>query len=231
MKRALLASLVFISFSSVASATDRTAELDTQHEACLESIAVDAELAFEEALIWRGDGGGRRAKHCIAMALFALGQPDEAAHRLDLLAEAADGGSPAMRANFYSEASNFWLEAGEIERAFASADAGLKISYDHLDLRISRARAYAASGRYDFAETDLTSVLTLAPTRADALRYRADARWKQGELESALSDIETALDLDPESVETALLRGHIREDIRLGELSDTDSVKTPTAAN
>jgi len=119
------------------------------------------------------------------------------------------------RVKHYAEATNFWLTANEAEKAYASASAGLKLAYNHLDLRIARARAYALSGRYDYAETDLTSVLTLDPKRADALRYRADARFRQDDLEGAQADIEMSLELDPTSVETALLRGQIREAIRV----------------
>jgi tetratricopeptide (TPR) repeat protein len=215
MKRLLMTSFLCAFSVTPALAADLTADFDTRHETCLESIAVDAEVAYEDALAWRGDGGGRRAKHCIAMALFALGQPDEAAFKLDALAGAPDGGDDSMRANFYSEAANFWLESEEPDRAYASATAGLKLAYDHLDLRVARARAYAATGRFDYAETDLTSVLTLDPTRADALRYRADAHLQQGALQSAKADIEAALTLDPTVVETALLRGQINEAIRL----------------
>jgi tetratricopeptide (TPR) repeat protein len=136
---------------------------------------------------------------------------------LDALAAGPDGGSDETRVKHYAEAANFWLTANEAEKAYASASAGLKLAYDHLELRIARARAYALSGRYDYAETDLTSVLTLDPKRADALRYRADARFKQDNIEGANADIETALDLDPTSVETALLRGQIREAKRLAE--------------
>jgi len=196
-------------------AADLTTEFDARHKTCLESIADDAQQAYELALRWKDDGGGRRAKHCVAMALFALGHEAEAAYRLDALAAGADGGSEATRVKHYAEAANFWLTAKEADRAYASATAGLKIQYDHLDLRISRARAYALSERYDYAETDLTSVLSLNPKHSDALRYRADARFKQDNIEGARADIEAALDIDPTSVETALLRGQIREAIRL----------------
>lgn len=195
-------------------AEDLTQEFDDKHVACLERIADDADLAYEEALIWRSQGGGRRAKHCVAMALFALGQPDEAAFKLDKLAKDSDGGTPEMRADFYFEATNFWLDAGNAERAYQSATQGLDLKYDHEDLRISRARAYAMAGRYDYAQTDLTSVLTLTPNRIDALRYRADTHLKQGNLPQAKRDIERALDLDPTIIETALLRGQINEAIR-----------------
>ena len=59
------------------------ANFDTRHTECLQAITEDPQLAYEEAMIWRGDGGGRRAKHCEAMALFAIGQKEEAAHRLN----------------------------------------------------------------------------------------------------------------------------------------------------
>ena len=95
--------------------------------------------------------------------------------------------------------------------------------YKRQDLRIARARAYSLEGRYDYAETDLTSALVFDPESAAAFRYRADARMQQDRLEAALEDIETSLSLNPESVETAVLRGRIREAIRKQEASETES--------
>ena len=211
---ACLLSSLFL-FSTPTLAADLATEFETRHKACLESIAEDAQSAFESAMQWRDQGGGRRAKHCVAMALFALGHEEEAAFRLDALAAGADGGPKETRVKHYAEAANLWLTVNEADKAYASATAGLKLKYDHLDLRIARARAYALSGHYDYAETDLTSVLTLDSKRADALRYRADARFKLDKIEEAQADIEASLDLDPTSVETALLRGQIREAVRL----------------
>ena len=57
-------------------------------------------------MIWQDEGGGRRAKHCVAMSLFALGHEVEAAARLDALAIASDGGT-----NIY--ASQFLFGGGE----------------------------------------------------------------------------------------------------------------------
>lgn len=212
----LLLSLPLI--ASSAFAADLTTEFDTKHKACLERIAEDNDLAFEEAMIWQDEGGGRRAKHCVAMALYALGHEDEAAARLDSLAMASDGGNKKMRADFYAEAANFWLVDGQADRAYKSASEGLKLRKDHIDLRIARARAYAMLERYDYAETDLTSVLKFSPNNADALRYRADAKMNQGRLDEAKIDIEKSLTADPTKVETALLRGQINEAIRLEKL-------------
>lgn len=220
LTRTVLLSLPLIatSFSGVAFAADLTEQFDAKHKECLERIAEDNDLAYEEAMIWQDEGGGRRAKHCVAMALYALGHEDEAAARLDSLAMASDGGTKLMRADFYSEAANFWLVDGQADRAYKSASEGLKLRKDHIDLRIARARAYAMLERYDYAETDLTSVLKFSPNNPDALRYRADAKMKQGRLDEAKIDIESALRADPTKVETALLRGQINEAIRLDKL-------------
>jgi len=197
-----------------AAAADRTQEFDQKHKACLEKIAVDADMAYEDAMIWRGDGGGRRARHCEAMALFALGHKEEAAHRLDLLGGMVGQLSPKMRKNYYLEAANFWLMAEETQQAYESASKGLEIDREDTGLRIARARVYALLNRYKDSETDLTSALVFEPNNADALRYRADARHKQGKLDLAQTDIDLAMRLAPTSVETAVLRGRIKDDIR-----------------
>lgn len=207
------------SFSASANSDDeaRTQALDQRHKACLEKIAEDQDQAFEEAMIWRDQGGGRRARHCEAMALFALGHEKEAAKRLDELAEGRDGGSEAMRLNFRSEAANFWLAAGDADQAYASATAGLEYDEDSALLRIARARAHVMKGEISEAEDELDQIIAHEPDHAGALRYRADARLRQGRLTGALDDIEASLKADPTSVETALLRGRIREAIRLFE--------------
>lgn len=221
MIRIFLISLSFAAslMASTVFASDRTEELDKRHKDCLERIAMDQELALEEAMIWRDQGGGRRARHCEAMALFALGHEDEAAHRLDQLASGADGGSDVMRSNFRLEAANFWLAAAEAEKAKASVMAGLEYETNHTPLRISLARAEALAERYDAAEDELDKVISLEPGHAEALRYRADIRMRQGRLAGAKDDIEASLMSDPESVETALLRGHINEAIRTSKLT------------
>jgi len=101
MKHALLLTgILSLAMAFPATAGDRTKEFDEKHKTCLEKIAVNAEEAYEDAMIWRGDGGSRRARHCEAMALFALGHKEEAAHRLDLLGGMVGQLSPKMRKNY-----------------------------------------------------------------------------------------------------------------------------------
>jgi len=78
-------------------------------------------------------------------------------------------------------------------------------------------------GQYDYALIDLNSALIKEPENADALRYRANVKLKQGKLNQAKMDIEKALQLSPLSVESALVRGQINESLRLSKGSGEDS--------
>jgi len=192
-----------------------TVDFNAKHKQCLESIADDADKAYEDAMIWQSEGGGRRARHCVAMALFALGHPGEAAFRLEKLAKAPDGGTPQMRADFYAEATGLWLEANEPRRAYDAASAGLEVARSDLDLRIARARAYGALGHWDYAVTDLTSALAFHPGNARAYRFRAEAYFKQNDLAAAQADIERSLAADGTNIDALLLRGKIKETQRI----------------
>jgi tetratricopeptide (TPR) repeat protein len=214
----LAGGLASAAWGSIASAADLTAQLDMRHKACLERIADDQDIAYEEAMIWRDQGGGRRARHCEAMALFALGHEGEAANRLDQLADSRDGGSNEMRLNFRAEAANFWLAARDADKAFDSATAGLDYDAKNADLRIARARAHVMRKELEKAEAELSLLLFQHSDHAEGLRYRADVRLRQDRLVAAKSDIDASLSADPTSVETALLRGHINEAIRLAQI-------------
>ncbi len=198
---------------------------DQKHKTCLENIAKDAPEAFEDALIWQGDGGGRRARHCVAMALFALGHEEEAASRLEKLAKSPDGGSPQMRAGYYVESADLWLEANDPKNAYRVATEGLEIAKSSVDLRIARARASAVLERWDFADIDLTSALAYEPDHARALRYRADTRLHRKKLKLAKADIDKAVALAPEDIDTLLVRGKIREAMRLHALAEKETSK------
>ncbi len=214
MKNILIISAVLsASFAHHVYADD--VDFDAKHESCLEQISEDADTAYEDALIWQSEGGGRRARHCVATALSALGHPGEAAFRMEKIATSPDGGTPEMRAGFYAEAANFWLAAGEANKAHDAASAGLEKARSHLDLRIVRARAYGALGHWDFAITELTSALAFHPENSVALRVRAEIHLQQNELGLAKADIESSVVADATDIETLLLRGKINEAIRV----------------
>ena len=192
---------------------DPDASFDARHAACLRTIASDAELAYETAMVWQSRGGGFRADHCAAMALFTLGHEGEAARRLETLSEQfpdTDADMRRRKVGFLSEAAQSWLQAGEPNKAWDAASAVLELEPSDALARITRARVYFTRDRFADAETDLTSTLVFHPDHAEALRYRADARLKLGKLDAALEDAEASLAIAPD-VDTALIRGHIRQ--------------------
>ncbi|WP_017931411.1 tetratricopeptide repeat protein [Robiginitomaculum antarcticum] len=211
-----------LEFDEIAVVTPHVDPLDfnVRHTACVDSISKDPEIAFEDAMVWKAQGGGFRARHCAALALFATGQSKMAAAQLEQMGSEVGIGTAEARAQYYAQAADFWLVGYDPQASHRAASSGLDLSKSNTQLRIIRARAYAQMDRWDYAETDLTSALAFDPQNISALVYRADARRRLGRFEEALSDAERALDLDIESVEAAVVRGDIREEIRLAALED-----------
>jgi tetratricopeptide (TPR) repeat protein len=187
-----------------------------RYDACIQKTSIDPETAYEDGLIFRNDGGGVLARHCIALALLELGETEEAAARLEEAAFMPDGGDAAMRAELLQQAGNAWLLARapvEAENAFSQA---MTVVSGDPDLFIDRARARALQARFEDAVSDLDIALSVRPRDVLALRLRADAYFELGDLENAERDVEAALDINPRDVETLVERGRLREARRLG---------------
>lgn len=185
-----------------------------EYEACLALLRIDPEGAAQRAMQWEERGGGDGARHCLALALLALGEPDRAAARLERLAGGLAGGGAggnAARASVYAQASQAWMMAGDPGRAYGAATLALVLMPDDPALLVDRALAAGAQGRYAEALEDLNRALSLDRGRADALVFRAAALRHLDRPEAAMQDIEAALRLNPESPEALLERGILRQ--------------------
>ena len=91
-----------------------------RYEACLALIEKAPKEAFEDAIQWRDEGGGGAAEHCAASALVALGLFEDAAARLESLAQRIKEG-PAFKAQILGQAGQAWLLADNAARAEAVA--------------------------------------------------------------------------------------------------------------
>jgi len=165
--------------------------------------------AFEAALGWIDRGGGIPARHCAALALSAQGIHDEAANRLEKIAEDMLRDAPAKRAEILGQAGNAWLLSGHVERAVAVFSTGIKLAPGMVDLYIDRARAFAGIGNLENARADLDDALEISPDWIEALVFRASARRQLGDLPGARKDAERALVLLPSHAEGLLERGMI----------------------
>jgi tetratricopeptide (TPR) repeat protein len=192
------------------------AEEQERIAACLELTQSDAEAAYEYGLRWEGQYGGRPlARYCTAMGLIALEAFEEGALRLEQLANAPDAGDMSRRAIYLAQAGNGWLLAERPDEALVALGNALKIAPRDPGILADRAAAHLMRGEAQTAIGDLNAALEVAPQDAEALFLRARAFLATDRLQLALQDIEQARTQDPTNVDMVVLRGEIREAIRL----------------
>jgi tetratricopeptide (TPR) repeat protein len=198
-------------------------------KACIEKIGTAPKEAYEDGLAWMGVGARPAARQCVALALIALGQEAEGAARLEQLANDKDGGSLEQRAVYLSQSGNAWLLAKMPDAAIVTLTNAMKLRPADGELRKDRARAYVMVGKWAEAGKDLDAAIEFSAGDAEALRLRAYSLLKMGRLDDAWRDIEEALRQSPEDVQTAVLRGDIREAMRKSGLADPAGRGEPAA--
>lgn len=187
-----------------------------RYDACVSQAAEGpdaAHAALQIAAQWALDGGGAPALHCKGLALSGLLAHGQAALAFEAAAAEPDAGLEAP--GIWAQAGNAWLSAGEAGRALDAFDAALAQTPADADLWIDRARAALEAGRGEEAIEDLGAALGLRPGDYLALGLRARALLNAGELEAALEDVEAALVGRGEDLDLLVLRGDVREAIRL----------------
>ncbi|MFD2232583.1 tetratricopeptide repeat protein [Phaeospirillum tilakii] len=184
-------------------------EPHAEYEACLTLARSKPEEGWEEAIAWQSLGGGEPARHCAALALIGLGKYEEAAHRLETLAEQSRR-EASMRAQMLEQAAQAWELAGRQDRALANLDTGLKLVPGQPDLLLDRAVLLAGSGHLAEAVEQLTGLLQAQPNRVEALTLRGSALRQLDRADEAGRDIARALELDPTFPDALLERGMLR---------------------
>lgn len=205
-----------------AALSQTTSELIAQEEAakletCLTLADEDAEAAYELGLAWLGQGSRPAARYCTARALIAKGQIMEGAYRLETLASAPDVWEDERRVSFLVQAGNAYLLAEEPGAAVIAFDNALLLSPKEPSVLRDRAGALILLERYNDAVGDLNQVIEKAPDDGAALFLRAKAFLMTERLDLAFADIERARETDPQNVDMLVLRGDIREAIRLAK--------------
>lgn len=181
---------------------------------CVARVEQDPAAAYEEAMAWAHEERAREARWCAAQAMVKLGRHAEAARRFETLA--GDQMWPQdNRLDAYSQAGNAWLLAGDATRAKASFDHAARLSDNHPDVLIDRARAYAMLVDWPHAEEDLSAALDKRPADPLALMLRATARMKRSAFDLAVKDAEDAVRADPRNVDALVVLGQTREAQRL----------------
>lgn len=180
-----------------------------QYKHCVALARQNPTEGWEEALAWASLGGGDPARHCGAIALIGLRQYEEAASRLEDLANSSHA-AVKLRAGMLAQAGQAWLLAKNPERAYAAQTAALKLVPGAPDLLVDRAESLAEAKNYKDAVTDLDQALAASPNRADALTFRGTAKRYLDDAKGAEADIDKAISTDPLYQDAWLEKGILR---------------------
>jgi tetratricopeptide (TPR) repeat protein len=187
------------------------AAAEPSYEACMQLVESDPQKGLEYARSWMGRRKARAARHCAAVASARLGDLATAAQQLEALAWDMPGETPGpARAQLLAQAAQAWLDARKPDAAHALYSAAADLAPADAEIRIDKAVALAATGRYQDAIVDLSAALITDPRSLDALVLRASAYRAVGRLDAARRDIERALALKPDQPDALLERGNLR---------------------
>jgi len=197
----LLATAIWAAGSDQVSAqTTRLSDLpDAEaYRTCITQTQQNAETGFEAAIAWRDEGGGPPSLHCVALALFGLGQMEEAAKRLEELADAMPDASDAERASVLGQAGTVWLQLRDLGRAYEVLSKSITLDGRNPELWIDRGESLARAGEYWDAIDDFSAALDRAPGHIDAMIFRAAAYRLLDIDDLARDDIDRVLDIAPQ---------------------------------
>jgi tetratricopeptide (TPR) repeat protein len=180
------------------------------YQQCLEAAAKDPDETFEQAMQWRDTTGSNAAKHCVAIALFYLGQPAVAGDRLEQLGIEMRAAQPDLRARILSQAATAWLASGNSERAFGAVTSAIEMAPNLPDLYVDRSIVLAQAANYWEAIDDLNKALDLDPRYGMAYAFRAAAYRYVDSFDLAMEDAEQAVKISPDLPEGWLERGILR---------------------
>jgi tetratricopeptide (TPR) repeat protein len=192
------------------------------YRACIIQTQENPEAGFEAAIAWRDEGGGPPALHCVALALFGLGQMEEAADRLEELATEIPDASNAERASILGQAGSVWLRLRKLGRAHELLSKSIELDGGDPELWIDRGEVLARGGKYWEAIDDFSSALDRAPGHLDALIFRAAAYRLLDINDLARDDIDRVLDVAPEQPDALVELGALYR--KSGALDDARAV-------
>jgi tetratricopeptide (TPR) repeat protein len=184
---------------------------EARYRACTAQVRTDAEAAVATANVWREQGGGLSARQCLGLALVALERWAPAATAFEQAARDAEAANDPRRADFWVQAGNAWVAAGEGPRALAAFDAALLTPSltDQLrgEVHLDRARAQVALGNSAAARTEIDRALQLVPADPFAWYLSAALAKREHDVARAGADIARARQLAPDNPDILLLAG------------------------
>lgn len=197
--------------ASAATPANDDAQRAALYDRCMAKARSDPTAAYADALAWNQTGGGMPARHCAAVALVGMRQYEEAAARLETLANETDDQDPGLRLGLLAQAAQAWLLSGRVERAERLQDRAVEFAPRDRQLRVDRAVTRLTLGKSWDAIDDLNVAIELDPNDAEALLYRASAYRYLDAIDLARDDVRRAIAVDPKRPEAWLERGILEQ--------------------
>jgi tetratricopeptide (TPR) repeat protein len=183
------------------------------YQACTAQVKRDAEQAVGRANEWLVKGGGILARQCLGLAYAELGRWAPSATAFETAAREAENAQDPNRADFWVQAGNGWLAAGDAAKALKAFDAALATTSLAGGLRgevhLDRARAEVALGDTAGARRDLDKAVELVPNDPMAWYLSSALALKQKDLKRAQGDIAEALKRAPEDADLLVQAGNV----------------------
>ena len=182
-------------------------------QSCTALVRSQPENGVASANDWVEKGGGMLARQCLGLGYAALQRWAPAATAFEQAAREAETKQDPRRADFWIQAGNAWLAAGDGAKARTAFDAALATTLLAGTLRgevhLDRARAGVQLGDIAGARKDLEQGLQLIPADPSAWYLSSGLAMREGDLVRAQKDSGMALSLAPDDPDILLHAGNV----------------------
>lgn len=200
--------------ATVKSADPRQARYDR----CVALAGSDPAAARAEALRWGASGGSWFARQCAGLAYTQDGDFSAAAGEFEAAARAAETAHDKRAANYWAQAGNARLAAGDIPKARTALDtalvAGTLEGFALGEAQLDHARVLVAAGEPEAARRAIDLALTNAADDPLAWLLSATLARRDGDLIRARKDIAEALKRAADDASVQLEAGNIAASAR-----------------
>ena len=186
---------------------------EARYDLCVRLASSDPAAARAEAVRWGASGGAWFARQCAGLAYTQEGNFAAAATEFEAAAKAAEIARDRHAANYWAQAGNARLAAGDVPRARAALDTALVAgTLEGLALgeaQLDHARVLVAANEPEAARRDIDLALTNAADDPLAWLLSATLARRQGDLVRAKTDIAEALKRAADDASVQLEAGNI----------------------
>ena len=185
-----------------------------RYDGCVRAIEADAKKVEQFAIEWQALGGGLPARHCLALAQLHQGNNAAAAQTLVKAAQAAETQKSPMAADFWGQAGNAAMLAGDMRGAVSHFGSGIVSAGEFAPLRtanllVDRARAHIELADLRSARADLDQALKLTDKEPTAWLLSAALARREANLPRAKADMDRAAALAPNDADILFEQGNI----------------------